>query len=131
MMPNFSVRSKEKLATCDARLQRILNEAIKYRDFSVLCGHRNKEDQEEAYRTGNSTQRWPNSKHNSLPSKAVDIAPYPIDWSDSARFARLVGFIEYIAMSMSIRIRWGGDWNGNMRTKDEKLVDMPHIELVE
>ena len=130
-MPSFSDNSKGRLETCDPRLQRLLNEAIKSVDFMVLCGHRSEAEQNEAKRTGKSTLAWPLSKHNSLPSKAVDIAPYPLDWNDTARFARLAGYLERIAQEQGTKIRWGGDWNGNWRTKDERLVDMPHIELAE
>jgi len=128
-MPTFSAVSAQRLATCDGKLQILLNEAIKSVDFTVLCGHRNKDDQEQAFREGASTKHWPDSKHNTLPSLAVDIAPYPVDWEDPARFARLFGYIERIAEERGIHIRWGADWNGNYRTKDEKLVDMPHVEL--
>jgi len=129
-MPTFSDLSARRLATCDERLQKLLREAIKHVDFTVLCGHRTREDQEDAVRTGASTLQWPNSKHNQSPSMAVDVAPFPIDWNDTARFARLFGFIEHIALQQDIQVRWGGDWNANWRTKDERLVDMPHIEIV-
>lgn len=130
-MPQFSKLSEQRLSTCDARLQRLLREAIKNVDFTVIYGHRTQEDQDDAFRQGASTLRWPKSKHNKQPSLAVDIAPYPIDWSDTARFARLAGYIERIAEEQGVKIRWGGDWNDNYRTKDERLVDMPHIELVD
>lgn len=129
-MPTFSVLSEKRLSTCAQPLQDLLREAIKHVDFTVLYGHRGQEEQEDAVRSGASTLRWPLSKHNRLPSMAVDIAPYPIDWNDTARFARLFGYIERIAQEKGIKIRWGADWNGNYRTKDERLVDMPHIELV-
>lgn len=130
-MPQFSDLSEQRLVTCDERLQRLLREAIKHVDFTVIYGHRTQEEQDDAFRQGASTLRWPKSKHNKQPSLAVDIAPYPIDWSDTARFARLAGYIERIAQEQGVKIRWGGDWNGNYRTKDERLVDMPHIELVD
>lgn len=129
-MAKFSALSEQRLSTCHPKLQELLREAINHVDFTVLYGHRGQDDQDDAYRTGASTLKWPLSKHNHLPSLAVDVAPYPIDWNDTARFARLYGFIERIALEKGIRIRWGGDWNGNYRTKDERLVDMPHIELV-
>lgn len=128
-MPKFSQPSIDKLKTCDFRLQMLMNEAIQHVDFTILVGHRNVTDQEIAFKEGKSKKHWPNSKHNSLPSMAVDIAPYPIDWKDTARFARLFGYLERIAQEMQIPIRWGGDWNNNYRTTDEKLIDMPHIEL--
>lgn len=129
-MPKFSALSEQRLLTCHPFLQELLREAIKSVDFTVLAGHRNKDDQEDAFRRKASTKQWPNSKHNKLPSVAVDIAPYPVDWNDTARFARLFGYIERIAEEKDINIRWGADWNDNYRTNDEKLIDMPHIELV-
>jgi len=131
MSYTFGKRSRDALASCDRRLQDILNEAIKTHDFAVLCGFRDEFEQNKAVAEKRSTKVWPNSKHNSYPSRAVDIAPFPIDWSDTARFARLVGYIERIAFEQGKRIRWGGDWNGNGRTKDERFVDMPHLELVD
>ena len=76
-MPSFSSNSKRKLATCDQQIQEVLNEAIKYFDFSCIWGHRGKEDQNRAYREGNSTLQWPNSGHNAIPARAVDVIPYP------------------------------------------------------
>lgn len=130
-MPQFSKLSESRLATCDPRLQQLLREAIKHVDFTVLCGHRGVEEQNDAYRTGRSKVRWPDSKHNTIPSVAVDVAPYPVDWKDTARFARLVGYIERIAHEQGIRIRWGGDFDQDGATADERFIDMPHIELVE
>lgn len=127
-MPTFSKLSEQRLATCDPRLQKLLREAIKSVDFTVLCGHRGEDEQEDAFRTGKSKVRFPNSKHNSLPSVAVDIAPYPIDWSDHRAFARLAGYVGRIAHEQGIEIRWGGDWDGNWRSNDS-FVDLPHLEL--
>ena len=135
-MPQFSVRSKKRLKQCDPRLQKILNHAIKEVDFTILCGHRNEEDQNEAYRTGKSTKRWPQSKHNKKPSLAVDVAPWfgpqvKIDWDDLLAFARLAGYFEAIADHLGIRIRWGADWNENGRSRDERFIDAGHFELID
>lgn len=130
-MPAFSTLSEQRLATCDPRLQAILKEAIRHVDFTVLCGFRGPDEQEDAYRTGRSKVRWPNSKHNRKPSVAVDLAPYPVDWTDTARFARLAGYIERIAHEQGVKLRWGGDFDMDGRTAGEKLVDMPHLEIIE
>ena len=127
-MPTFSKLSEQRLATCDPRLQALLREAIKHVDFTVLCGHRGQDEQEDSFRTGHSKVRWPNSKHNTLPSVAVDIAPYPIDWKDHRAFSRLFGYIERIAHEQGVSVRWGGDFDGNWRSNDS-FVDLPHIEL--
>ena len=42
----------------------------------IVCGHRNKEDQNKAFAEGKSKLKWPKGKHNKLPSQAVDAAPY-------------------------------------------------------
>ena len=99
----------------------ILKEAIHIYDFSVLCGHRGKDEQNLAYKKGFSKLKFPESKHNSIPSRAVDIAPYPIDWDDHKRFYELAGIIKGIAHEKGIEIRWGGNFRG--------WKDLPHFEL--
>ncbi len=128
-MYHFSKQSLDKLRTCDERLQEILHEAIKYIDFSVLCGHRSKEEQNKVYDQGKSRVRWPDSKHNTLPSLAVDVWPYPIDWNDTDRAAYLAGMILQIAKNKGYDLRWGGDWDKDGRILDSRLIDMPHFEL--
>lgn len=128
-MPGFSKNSLERLATCHPDLQTVLKEAIKYADFTVLCGHRNEHDQAVAYDTGMSKVEWPDSKHNKLPSLAVDIAPYPIDWKDAQRFIRLLSFVQGVGAGLGIRLRLGGDFNQNFKF-DDNFVDWPHLELV-
>jgi len=128
---SFSAKSKERLETCDDKLQQLFNEVVKGYDCTVLCGHRGREEQEEAVREGKSKVVFPNSKHNKFPSKAADVVPYPIDWNDSKRFMHFAGYVQGVAKMMGIKIRWGGDWNSNLNFKDEKFVDLPHFELVE
>ena len=120
-MPRFSRRSMAKLMTCHPSLREVLLEAIKVYDFSVLCGHRGKEDQNRAVAEGNSRLSWPNSKHNSDPSMAVDLAPYPIDWDDLERFYYLATVVLAVACRKQIPLVWGGHW---------KMKDHPHFELV-
>jgi len=130
-MPKFSKLSEERLSTCDSRLQLILKEAIELIDFTVLEGHRGKEAQDEAFRKGTSQLPWPKGKHNALPSRAVDIAPYPIDWNDTHRFAFLMGLVAGIAKKHNVKVRFGLDWNRNGKINDEKFKDFPHVELDE
>ena len=42
-MPRYSKKSKQRLASCDKRLQDVFNEVIKHVDCSILEGHRSKE----------------------------------------------------------------------------------------
>jgi peptidoglycan L-alanyl-D-glutamate endopeptidase CwlK len=121
-MPYFSSKSRVQLDTCCASLQLIMDEAIKYYDFSITCGYRGEIDQNKAFNDGKSELKFPHSKHNVYPSRAVDIAPYPIDWEDINRFYKLSGIIETIAQQNNINIRWGGNWNSK---------DYVHFELKE
>lgn len=51
---------------------------------------------------------------------AVDLAPYPIDWNDFARFKALGALVKQAAAQVGVNLTWGGDW---------KKPDMPHYEL--
>lgn len=134
-MYHFGDKSNERLHECDARLQIVLNEAIKFMDFSVLCGYRDEKAQMAAY---NAVPRLSNAKfgqspHNFTPSRAVDIVPYPVDWKNHERFAYLAGLVRGIGSMHNIAITWGHDWDGDgvlgKNDPDEKLLDMPHFEL--
>jgi peptidoglycan L-alanyl-D-glutamate endopeptidase CwlK len=60
----------------------------------------------------------------------VDVVPYPVDWSDLSRFYHFAGFVNATAIALGIAVRWGGDWNGDMRFREEKFKDLPHWELI-
>lgn len=130
-MAQFGTVSKERLATCEKPLQDLMNEVIKHFDCSIICGHRNQADQNKAVAEGMSKTPWPESRHNTYPSKAVDIMPYPIDWKDTNRIYMFVGIVRGIATQMKIPIRCGADWDGDMQTKDQNFHDLPHIELID
>tara|TARA_R100001530_G_scaffold122826_1_gene90546 strand:+ start:183 stop:578 length:396 start_codon:yes stop_codon:yes gene_type:complete len=129
MMPRFGKRSKKHLVTLDKRLQKVLNEVIKYVDCSVIEGHRSEERQNKLYDEGKTKVRYPSGRHNDYPSRAVDVVPYPIDWSDRERFHLFAGFVLGIAQSMGIKLRWGGDWNQNFEVDDNQFDDFPHFEI--
>jgi peptidoglycan L-alanyl-D-glutamate endopeptidase CwlK len=102
-------------------------EAIKVTDFSVICGFRGEKEQNEAYSSGHSKLKWPQSKHNKIPSEAVDIVPYPIDWNDERRFRDLGQVVKEIwdrlppEKTEGYELSWGGDW--------KSFKDFPHFEL--
>ena len=130
-MPRFSKISSVRLETCDSRLQTLFNEIIKTYDCRVLCGYRGQEEQERAYREGRSKAKFGQSKHNAYPSKAVDVAPYPIDWNDREYFAHFAGYVKATADRLGLNIRWGGDWDRDGKSTDESFSDMPHFELMD
>lgn len=129
-MPSLSKASLEKLAQCHPDLRKLVAEVIKHYDVTVICGYRGEADQEEACRTGHSKVHFPNSKHNQMPSLAVDIIPFPVDWNDRHRFYYLAGIVKACAGQLGIRVRWGGDFNQDSNFKNDSFVDLPHYELV-
>jgi|TARA_R100000426_G_scaffold23539_3_gene20317 hypothetical protein len=135
-MPRYSKKSKQRLATCDQRLQDVFNEVIKHVDCSILEGYRNKERQNKLYDEKRTKVKYPNGRHNVNPSKAVDVTPYPVDWADRERQTLFAGFVIGIARSMGTKIRWGGNWdmyseNGRWEVEDNKFDDFPHFEIRE
>lgn len=129
-MAQFFAASLQKLGTCHPDLQRVMMEVVKYEDAIVLEGFRDEAAQEAAFAAGNSTKHWPDGNHNKMPSDAVDVAPFPIDWDDRVRFGRFAGRVLQIADQLGVKLRWGGDWNMNGKTTDQKLSDLPHFERV-
>lgn len=129
-MPQFGKTSREKLATCHPVLQKLFNEVIKHYDCTILEGHRSDEDQLKAFNLGRSKVKS-GGKHNQIPSQAIDVTPWPIDWNDKTRFYHFAGMVLGIAKMMNIKIRWGGDWNSNNNLKDQSFFDLPHFELLE
>jgi len=129
-MPEFSERSEKALKTCNIDLERLFREVIKYVDCSILEGFRDQETQNKYFEHGKSQVRFPDSKHNRYPSRAVDCVPYPIDWDDSDRMYMFVGFVRGMAQVMKIPIRCGADWDGDFSMKDQKFHDLPHFELI-
>jgi peptidoglycan L-alanyl-D-glutamate endopeptidase CwlK len=116
----FSDRSLKRIEECHPDLRAIAHELIKEMDVVVLCGHRGQEEQEKAVHDGRSKLHFPHSKHNSLPSRAIDMAPYPIDWNDISKFNDMCDRISVIAQRLGIHIRQGRTFS---------FRDYPHTEL--
>tara|TARA_R110000744_G_scaffold337468_1_gene442684 strand:- start:78 stop:554 length:477 start_codon:yes stop_codon:yes gene_type:complete len=156
MIYHYGKGSEARLNTCHYDLQRIARMALSIglMDISVICGNRSKEEQNALYPACTSV-KFPNSKHNSLPSMAIDLAPYHpvygylsghktqinriagaenISYAEAhcfiaSEYNRLAGIVLSCAKHLNIKLRWGGDWNSNNNTLDQSLVDLPHFEL--
>lgn len=127
-MAIFGKTSQERLATCHADLQALMNRAITDTpiDFAIICGFRDQADQDKAFMQGYSKVKWPNGKHNRNPSQAVDIAPIDcgmVTWDKPELFDKLAAHIAICAKDLDIAVVWGGSW------KD--FVDLPHWQLKE
>lgn len=147
-MPSFGEKSRSKLDTCHKDLQLIAERVIKIYDFSIIEGARSDQRQWELFisvpqrtKLDGKTKK---SKHQvsklEPKSKALDAAPYPIDFSEAhkakARFYLLAGhFFQaaedlYNEKKITHKIRWGGDWDSDKDINDQSFDDLPHFELV-
>ena len=100
----------------------VMNEQLM--DFSILCGFRDKKDQNNAVKRGTSKLCWPHGRHNHMPSLAVDIAAYPIDEfskENTDRTIMLATIVLQKAKDLKIPIFWGGHWT--------HLNDIYHFQL--
>jgi hypothetical protein len=112
---------KHKLDTVHPNLQLLVTLLSDSMDIVVVCGHRGQKDQDAAFKAKRSKLKWPKSKHNGLPSRAVDIAPANerggIDWNDLEIFKRMQFLARKIAVEQFIELSPILSW------------DLPHIEL--
>lgn len=134
-MYKFGKRSTKALGTCHPDLQLIFRQVIKSFDCSVLEGYRDSKTQNKYFKEGKTKLKYPKSEHNTYPSMAVDVVPYPIDWEDKDRNIHFAGLVKGIAIIMlhkdmiTHKVRWGGDWDNDTQLKDNKFQDYPHFEL--
>jgi len=126
---SLGAASKAKLGQANPKLQLLYNTADswmsrrKLLDLTILCTHRGEAEQRQAKRDGHSTLDWPNSKHNTLPSNAVDSALYPVDWNDRESFFLMAGYLLAVADFLKIDINVGALWR--------RFPDLPHVELTD
>lgn len=134
-MPQFGEKSKEKLEKCHPKLQKLFNEVIKYVDCTIIWGYKDETEQNNEYEKGLSLDKYPNSPHNKIPSKAIDVAMWfnvkpHVRWDDFNSWYFFAGFVLGIASQLKIRIRWGGDPEQNFIFDDTREnLDLMHFEL--
>ncbi len=140
-MYTFSKRSNDYLLTVRPDLvlvaQYVMN--LQVMDFAIVCGHRDEEAQTQAFLLGNSTKQWPHSSHNMKLSNAFDFVPWVpilpngtmgIPWHDTHAFAILGGMFLAAGAVLDTTIRYGGDWDRDGSTQDQRFMDWGHIEVI-
>lgn len=138
-MSKYSVLSQQKLNSCHLDLQTIFFYVIQGYDNTIVCGHREEKEQNEAFAAGYSQLQYPDSKHNLYPSMAVDAVPYEVnhlDWSktQSAAFAFYVKGVADMLYRYGVinhHIRCGVDWDKDNDVDDTKFWDGSHFELID
>lgn len=113
--------------TADTRLIEIIVHAIATTeiDFGISWGHRTPEEQQEVFDKGWSKCDGYNilSKHNYLPSRAVDFYAYvngKLSY-EKLYMEQIYNTIQEAADYLGYEITWGGHW--------KNFVDLPHIQL--
>ena len=111
---------------------------ITEQDFSVLEGIRTDERQAELYAQGRTkpgkivtwTLKSPHIPKADGYGHAVDLVPYPIDWSDLPKFDAIAKAMFQAAEEVGVAIRWGADWDRDGIARERGETDSPHFELV-
>lgn len=120
-MPKLSAASQRRLDGAHPLLRKLFTEVARDANITILDSQRGRAAQERAFALGNSRAHFGDSAHNWRPALALDVVPYPIDWTDFGRFKVLGALVTVKAKAMGIPISWGGRWT--------KLKDYPHYEL--
>ncbi len=137
----YSKSSSHKLLTCHEFLQIwavafLRAAANKYR-WRVIEGHRGQALQNEYHRTRRSKVRWPRSYHNKTPSMALDMIP-SVDgvygWHREAMVdSYQLGLDVWAALVAEGKVHgtltWGGDWDRDGDSEDERFFDGAHWQL--
>jgi hypothetical protein len=131
----WGTKSQQVYSELHPVLQYYLDKALQeVADISLVCGHRGQKEQNEAFDNGTSKVRWPDGKHNKIPSVAVDLQPYPMPTTEfkvAMGLGYIAGRIIQMAAEDGITIRWGGDWDKDGDVTDQNFDDLFHLELVE
>lgn len=138
-MATFGQRSEDNLKTCHDDIQRLFRAVVLRRDCSVICGHRDEAAQTLAYSQGNSEAQWDESMHNSFPSEAGDLIPYPEGFGNphdpasmersQKAFKELAEIVFDEAIKLGIRVKWGGLFRSMYNNETILDGDKPHWEL--
>lgn len=141
-MNTYSKKSRRLIAQTTEDLQVVFTVVLQKWDHTILTGHRTEDNQNKAHASGQSKVQWPNSKHNSYPSDAIDVSPYPVpkNWGEGDRneyekfryFAfYVIGVADalYEAGRIARRLRWGGDWDMDNDVNDQSFNDLVHFEM--
>ena len=145
-MPTFpwGKLSLEHRAQLHPDLILVVDEVANYINCTIVTGSRSLENQALEVARGNS--KTMNSMHLLRDPKtslittakngvswAADLTPYPFDWNAKDADRDLLyfgGFVVGVARKMGIKIRYGGDWNGDWKNSDNGFQDLDHFEKI-
>lgn len=146
----FGKRSREKLQGVHPQLVEVAKQALKHSkiDFAVTEGVRTVETQKRLVAKGLSQTL--NSKHivqKDGYSHAIDVVPYPVNWS-LEKFYPIAEAFREAAKELGVKVRWGGSWevlndthktarelvenyaNARRKAGRKPFIDAVHFEIV-
>ena len=160
-MNKWGGESLRQRATSNQRLNEVGDIVLQIKDHSVIKGHRNQTEQDDAFSKGHSKLKWPDGNHNAYPSKAQDVRTYPeppkpVFDKDPSRMSErelrnevkqlrkqvseqplreeqlyLLGLYRGVAEVMGVPLRVGGDWDRDGEIADNGFDDFFHVEIDE
>jgi len=121
-MAKFGNKSLLGLSSCHIDIQAIFTVVVEYFDISIIEGARSEERQHSHWQKGRELKNihldpkirdnWEvvnednivttkdgyekMSRHQSFPSVAVDVTPYPSMWSDKEEMLKLIGVVNFV-----------------------------------
>lgn len=96
------------------------NVRSEFLEAHVSCSFRNEKDQNDAFARGASKAKWPHSKHNFLPSRAIDLfelTEYGVARFDPMWYAKLWRTCK------TDDLTWAGNWKTFKETAHFQLVE--------
>jgi len=131
--------SRARLKGVHPQLVRVVERAIELTqvDFLVLEGVRTPQRQRELYAQGRTKPgpkvTWTLTSNHFVKADgfghAVDLCPWPVDWTDLKKFDAISRAMFAAADELGVKIRWGADWDLNGKPRERGESDSPHFEL--
>ena len=129
----FSANSTQNYVHLTLKLQKIAKRVLNYgiMDFAITDSYRSKARQDRAFKLKKSKVCWPMSKHNCLPSRAMDLVPFingRLSWN-KIHCSLLAGMVLATGREMGVVLRWGGNWDMDSEpVTDQDFQDLAHFE---
>lgn len=139
-MNYFSDKSQQELDTAMPDLEGVAELVLQIKDHSILKGHRNQPEQDAAFYAmpQRTTLKWPEGKHNTLPSMAIDVRTYPLPKGETEEEEEamlredqlyLLGLYVGVGAAMGVKLRTGADWDKDGEIADNGFDDLFHVEI--
>lgn len=138
----FGSGSESKLAGVDQELVEVPRLVLAWGifDFTIVWGYRSDQQQLDAFLSGNSKLKTgsyhQDTKDGQPNAQAFDFAPWcrlpdgsmGIPWNDTHAFAVLGGLMIAAGAVLAVPIVYGGDWDMDGTTTDQRLMDWGHAQ---